>query len=226
MTKRVPISAFLIALVGIISGTIYYLGKPAAPAESTGTLVEAQVSAQATSLPRSAEGELKTVTKAPRIAKGRLEPEASSMEEFSSNPKRSPEEKLVIKISADRDLSDEEKVKQLLGLIPTLPPDAQTLAMENATSLIPDGEYLKHREHLLRLANTPEMRVAVMDDSLTRGEEIRLPNLLELMRSSKSDEEKQEIREIFEAYLDHDYGPNPVSWEAPLRQWVAENTDS
>jgi hypothetical protein len=46
------------------------------------------------------------------------------------------------------------------------------------------------------------------------------------MRSSKSDEEKQEIREIFEAYLDHDYGPNPVSWEAPLRQWVAENTDS
>jgi hypothetical protein len=98
--------------------------------------------------------------------------------------------------------------------------------MENATSLIPDSDYLKHRSNLLKLATTPEMRVAVMDDSLTRGEELRLPNLLELMRTSTSEEEKQEIREIFEAYLDKDYGPNPAHWESPLRQWIAENTDS
>jgi hypothetical protein len=70
------------------------------------------------------------------------------------------------------------------------------------------------------------MRVAVMDDSLTRGEELRLPNLLEMMRNSTSDEEKQEIREILEAYLDQDYGPQPGAWEAPLRKWVAENTDN
>jgi len=114
-------------------------------------------------------------------------------------------------------------VQQLLALLPSLPPDAQTLAMENATALIPDTDYLNYRNHLIQLAKTPDLREAVMNDSLTRGEELRLPNLLELMRTSQSEDEKLEIRGILEAYLDKDYGPQPAQWEAPLRQWIAEN---
>lgn len=223
MTKRVPVSALFVGLAVIIAVTIYYLGAPVP--ESAPVAAEPAKPAPAEAK-LGTEGEMKTVSKPPRIAAGRFAPEAKSMEEFSSNPKRDPSETLVIKTFAERGVSDEEKVKRLLGLIPTLPPDAQVLAMENATSLIPDEDYLKHRGNLLQLATTPEMRVAVMDDSLTRGEELRLPNLLELMRTSNSEEEKQEIREIFEAYLDKDYGPNPAQWEAPLRQWIAENTDS
>lgn len=224
MTKRIPISAFLAGLVVVIAASIYYLSSSGSAPEN----VPVAINSPATPAPAGVgkEGQLKTVNKPPVLKAGRFAQEAESMEEFSSNPKRDPEEKLVIQIFAERGVSDEEKVKRLLGLIPTLPPDAQVLAMENATSLIPDTDYLKHRDHLLQLATTPEMRVAVMDDSLTRGEELRLPNLLELMRTSKSEEEKLEIREIFEAYLDKDYGPNPANWEAPLRQWVAENSDS
>lgn len=224
MTKRIPISAVLAGLLVLIAVTIYYLGSSAGTPE--GIPVAAQAPATPAPVGNGKDGQLKTVNTPPVLKAGRFASEAKSMEEFSSNPKRDPSEKMVIQIFADREASDEEKVKRLLGLIPTLPPDAQVLAMENATSLIPDTDYLKHRDHLMQLATTPEMRVAVMDDSLTRGEELRLPNLLELMRTSKSEEEKLEIREIFEAYLDKDYGPNPANWEAPLRQWVAENTDS
>jgi hypothetical protein len=47
-----------------------------------------------------------------------------------------------------------------------------------------------------------------------------------MMRTSTSEEEKKEIRDIFEAYLDKDYGPEPRAWERPLQSWVAENSDS
>ena len=167
---------------------------------------------------------METVTTPPKTFQGRLSPEAESIEEFSSNPKRDPEEQQILDLAGDHKIPDREKVRQMLAMIPKLQADAQTLAMEHATALIPDEEYLNYRGHLLQLAKTSEMRTAVMHDSLTRGEEIRLPNLLEMMRTSTSEEEKREIREIFEAYLDKDYGPNPAQWEAPLRQWVAANT--
>lgn len=210
----------LVALAFLIGGSLYYLtlpvpsDKPAVP--QTATKAD----------PAASLGKMETVMTPPKTFKGREGKDDFSPEKYSSNPQRDPAETLVIKIAAERGVSDEEKVKRLLGMIPTLPPDAQTLAMEHATALIPDENYLNYRSHLLQLAKTPDMRVAVMDDSLTRGEELRLPNLLELMKISDSEEEKLEIREIFEAYLDKDYGPNPAHWEAPLRQWVAENSES
>lgn len=168
---------------------------------------------------------MEAVMTPPQTFKGRLSPEAEEIEQFSSNPKRAPEEQRILDLVAQRGVSDAMKVEQLLSMIPTLPPDAQTLAMENATALIPDEAYLGHRNRLLQLAKSDEMREAVMNDSLTRGEAIRLPNLLEMMRTSVSEDERREIREIFEAYLDKDYGPDPAKWEAPLHAWVAENSE-
>jgi hypothetical protein len=210
----------LAALSISIIGSIYYLSIPTA--STTAPAVPAAVTAKPD---QSKEGSMQTVMTPPKTFNGRRSPEAASAEEYSSNPKRDPSEQLVLDISAQRGITDEAKVQRLLGMIPTLPPDAQTLAMENAAALIPDKDYLKQRNRLFQLANTPEMREAVMDDSLSRGEEIRLPNLLEMMRTSTSQDEKQEIREILEAYLDQDYGPHPAQWEAPLRRWVAENSN-
>lgn len=219
MRKRILVFAPFIALLLLIVGVLFYLQSPAeTPALAQNT--------QATPAVAGKEGSLRTVTTPPKLFNGKLSPEASSNEDFSSNPKRDPEEQQVLEIAAKRGVPDEAKVEQLLAMIPSLPPDAQTLAMENATSLIPDKDYPSYRDRLLELAATPDLRVAVMDDSLTRGEELRLPNLLEIMRTSQSEEEKKEIREIFEAYLDKDYGSDPKAWEAPLKSWVAENSDS
>jgi hypothetical protein len=222
--KKLPLfTAFLTVVIALVGGVVYYLNAPA-----SGLSAPAPVSEKADLLPASnaasKEGAMEVVMTPPKTFNGLLSPEASSPEEFSSNPKRDPSEQGVLDLVAVKGLTDHAKVERLLAMIPTLPPDAQTLAMENATTLIPDAEYLNRRNQLLQLARSPEMRVAVMNDSLTRGEEIRLPNLLEMMRTSTSEAEKQEIREIFEAYLDKDYGPHPAQWEGPLRKWVAENT--
>jgi hypothetical protein len=220
MNSRVRLGA-LVALVLLTGGSIVYLSLPTpgreanAPDQSKGAEDFA-----------AKQGKIEAVMTPPKTFKGREGKGEFSPENYSSNPPRDPSEKLVLKIAGERGVPDEEKVKRLLAMIPTLPPDAQTVAMENAAALIPDTDYLNYRSQLLQLAKTPDMREVVMDDSLTRGEELRLPNLLELMRTSTNEEEKLEIREIFEAYLDKDYGPNPAHWEAPLRQWVAENSES
>ena len=219
MQKRILATGLFVSPLLLIAGVIIYLQMPS----NTAAPVEI---AKASPPVASKEGSLRTVTTPPKLFNGKLSQEASSVDDFSSNPKRDPEEQQVLDLAAERGVPDQVKAEQLLAMIPNLPPDAQTLAMENATALIPDKDYLSYRDRLLKLASTPDLREAVMDDSLTRGEDLRLPNLLELMRTSTSDEEKKEIREILEAYLDKDYGPEPKAWEAPLQMWVAENGDS
>ena len=219
---RLLVGCVLIAFTAFLVGVIYYLSIPtAAPVPVPVAISEPSPAHE----PHAGiEGQMETVMTPPKTFNGRFSPESDSPDDFSSNPKRDPAEQQVIDLAGDRNLSDRAKVDRLLTMIPNLPDDAQTLAMENATALIPDADYSNYRQRILQLAKSPEMREAVMDDSLTRGEELRLPNLLELMRSSTSEAEKQEIREIFEAYLDKDYGPHPSQWEIPLSKWVAENS--
>src|SRR5688572_10923488 len=102
MTKRVPLSALLVGLVVVIAATIYYLGTAATTPESLPAAADGAAKPAAAESKNGKEGELKTVNTPPRIAAGRFAPEAKSMEEFSSNPKRDPSEKLVIKISSER----------------------------------------------------------------------------------------------------------------------------
>lgn len=213
MKSRSFLAIVIVACIALLAASVFYLGFGPSSAPTAAVPLKRSI--------ESTEGEMKTVLTPPKTFGGQARVDPA---DFSSNPKREPEEQRVLDIAAERTLPDEAKVDRLLTLIPSLPPDAQTLAMENAAALIEDQSYLKYRTRLLRLATTKEMRETVMNDSLTRGEELRLPNLLEMMRTSADDAEKKEIREIFEAYLDKDYGPNPALWEAPVRKWVAENT--
>ncbi|MDB6155116.1 MAG: hypothetical protein JWL90_3569 [Chthoniobacteraceae bacterium] len=226
MRNRLSIGALSVAVIGLILGVVYYLNLPGPlPPPIALATSEPVKPAEIQPAKDAAQGVMETVTTPPKTFGGQLSPDATSMEEFSSNPKRDPAEQGVLDLAAERGVSDQVKVQRLLAMIPNLPPDAQTLAMENATALIPDTNYLTYRGQLLQLAKSPEMRETVMNDSLTRGEDLRLPNLLEMLRTSTDEAEKKEIREIFEAYLDKDYGPQPSQWEAPLRKWVAENAD-
>ncbi len=221
-TRRLK-TAVIVSLVGCLAGVAYYFAISASQKVPQAVAVTEQ---PVPAVPLAgAEGKMEAVTTPPKTFGGRNSPDAESMEEFSSNPKRDAAEQQVLDIAAERGVSDRKKVERLLGMIPTLPPDAQTLAMENATALIPDADYLGYRNRLLQIAKSPDMRETVMNDSLTRGEDLRLPNLLEMMRTSTSDEERKEIRGILEAYLDKDYGPQPAQWEGPLRKWVAENVE-
>jgi hypothetical protein len=223
--KQRPLLLSLVAVIALVAGVIYYLNQPVVP-PAVVAAAPAAPAEPAPNLDAAKNGTMETVTTPPKKFNGWTPDFDRPLSDFSSNPKRDPEEQQILDLAIDKSLTDRAKVEKMLGMIPSLPPDAQTLAMENATTLIPDGEYLSYRGRLLTLAKTPDMRTAVMNDSLTRGEEIRLPNLLEMMRTSSDEAEKLEIREILEAYLDKDYGPSPAQWEAPLRKWVQENTDN
>jgi len=149
--------------------------------------------------------------------------DADSIQDFSSNPARSSDENRVIAVVA-KTIPDKQKADELLALAVTVQDeDAKELAIEHAAKNISDTEYLNYRDRLFQLAQNAEIRELVLDDALTRGEEYRLPTLVDMLGSTLSEKENTEIREILEAYLDKDYGPSPSAWKAPVDAWVKEN---
>jgi hypothetical protein len=146
------------------------------------------------------------------------------LEAYSSNPPRQIHEQRVIQTATARDLSAGVKVQQLLAMLPTLPDDGKVLAMEHAAKLIPDQDYLKFRDRLLTLSDTPELRQTVLLDVLTRDDEIRMPSLVELMRHRPASEQT-EIKEILEAFIEKDFGDDTKQWELAVRAYLVENAE-
>jgi len=169
-----------------------------------------------TSIVRAAEAE------SPQ--KPRAVPPEVNPADYTTAPKPHTEEGRLVKIWADRQLSDSEKVERFLALFHELPDHGKKIAMDYATQLIKDDDYLRQRPRLLRMANTDELREVVMLDMLTRDDGIKMPSLVELMKTP-SQITKSEAREILEAFLEKDYGDDPNQWDGPVRQWVAENQD-
>jgi hypothetical protein len=144
--------------------------------------------------------------------------------DYTTAPKPGTMEAKLVGTFADRQLSDEEKVERLLGMIPQLLENRKSTAMDYATQLIKDEDYVRLRPRLLRLADTDELREVVMLDMLTRDDGIKMLSLVELLKTP-SKTTKADAREILEAFLEKDYGDDPNKWDAPVRQWIAENQD-
>jgi hypothetical protein len=145
-------------------------------------------------------------------------------EDYTTRPKANTVEGRLLKIWADRQLPDPEKVERLLGAMSGLDDAGKKLALDYATQLITDDDYVRQRPRLLRVAASDELREVVMLDMLTRDDGIKMSSLVELMKTP-SPTTRSEAREILEAFLDKDYGDDPQNWDAPVQQWVAENQD-
>jgi hypothetical protein len=144
-------------------------------------------------------------------------------EKYSAGPKQTWEKELIA-LSTRLDVSDQVKIGQLLAKISSLPPDGKVLAMEYATKLIPDEQYVQYRPMLFGLVSSPELRETVLLDALTRGESVRMPTLVEMLRQP-SHPSQDEVREILVAYLDADYGKDVNGWDAAVKKFLAENPD-
>jgi hypothetical protein len=144
--------------------------------------------------------------------------------DYTTAPKPGTLEAKLVGTFADRQLSDEEKVERFLGMIPQLSEKGKSTAMDYTTQLIKDEDYVRLRPRLLRLADTDELREVVMLDMLTRDDGIKMLSLVELLKTP-SKTTKADAREILEAFLEKDYGDDPTKWDAPVRQWIAENQD-
>ena len=117
----------------LIVGAIIYLQTPL---KNTAGVEVAEVTSSVT----GKEGSLKTVTTPPKLFNGKLSPEASSMEAFSSNPKRDPEEQQVLDIAAERGVPDHAKVERLLAMLPT--ERARTIQEESISYTVPGDEWM------------------------------------------------------------------------------------
>jgi hypothetical protein len=159
---------------------------------------------------------------AKEIAKKGYVPPKIDPADYTTAPRAGTDEARLVKIFADRQLPDAEKVERLLAQVPQLPTREKSIAMDYATQLIEDEDYVRMRPRLLRLADTDALREVVMLDMLTRDDGIKMPSLVELMKTP-SETTRNEAREILEAYLEQDYGTDPQQWDAPVRQWVAAN---
>lgn len=144
--------------------------------------------------------------------------------DYSSNPPMEDWEKTILKLAGDLDVTDSAKVQQLLAMMPRLPHEGKILALEHATRIIPDSDYVRLRPILLSHAATPELRETVLHDVLTRADSVRMPSLVELLRHP-SYAEKTQVAEILSAYLDQDYGVDATKWEVAVKQWVVANPD-
>jgi hypothetical protein len=121
------------------------------------------------------------------------------------------------------DLTLPQKIEALLAAAPAFSLDDRLATLQVAMELIPDEDHPKYRLRLLRSAGTPELRDLIAHDALSRGEEIGLPVLLDILRLADGDDERRDIRDLLEAYLAHDYGANADAWEQPVKSWLAEH---
>lgn len=129
----------------------------------------------------------------------------------------------IQQLAEQSDLSIPQKIEALITAAPAFSLDDRLAALQVAMELIPDEDHPKYRLRLLRSAGTPELRDLIAHDALSRGEEIGLPVLLDILRLAPGDEERRDIRDLLEAYLEHDYGADADAWEQPVKSWLAEH---
>jgi hypothetical protein len=209
-----------VATLAIICAAVYYLSFQGDAPEATASAGNATVDGTG----GSADVRSSIVRKDDTPEKKGNTPPSFDPAEFTTAPKPHTEEGKLVKLFTDRKMPDAEKVERLLALVSELSGKGKMIAMDYATQLIADEDYVRQRPRLLRLANNDELREVVMLDMLTRDDGIKMPSLVELL-SVPSETTRSEAREILAAFLEQDYGDDPRKWHEPLMKWLAENEE-
>ena len=215
MNQR-KLAHLLAASATVIAAALFYLNFSSDSSSSSAGTDSASGgpnSVSGSSLVRPDKAENKTPAYVPQVI---------NPEDFTTAPKAHTVQGQLLKVWADRQLPDSEKVERFLQMFPGLPEDGKKIALDYATQLITDDDYPRQRPRLIRMAHSDELREVVMLDMLTRDDSIKMLSLVELMKTP-SQVTRGEAREILEAFLERDYGDDPTQWDAPVRQWIAEN---
>jgi hypothetical protein len=209
-----------VATIAIICAAVYYLSFQGDLPEAAASAGNATVDGAS----GSADVRSSIVRKDDTLEKKGNTPPGFDPAEFTTAPKPNTEEGRLVKLFTDRNIPDAEKVERLLAMVSELSGKGKHTAMDYATQLITDEDYVRQRPRLLRLATTDELREVVMLDMLTRDDGIKMPSLVELL-SVPSETTRSEAREILAAFLEQDYGDDPRKWHEPLMKWLAENEE-
>jgi hypothetical protein len=210
-----------VATLAIICAAVYYLTFQG---DSMEDAARSSAGTDGAGSGSSADVRSSIVRKDDTLEKKGNTPPSFDPAEFTTAPKPNTEEGRLVKLFTDRNIPDAEKVERLLAMVSELSGKGKHTAMDYATQLITDEDYVRQRPRLLRLATTDELREVVMLDMLTRDDGIKMPSLVELL-SVPSQTTRSEAREILAAFLEQDYGDDPRKWHEPLMKWLAENEE-
>lgn len=136
----------------------------------------------------------------------------------------SPGEEKIDQILSNSNLTNEQTVQLLIGLLPTLGGDEQSEAAQHISNLLEDKDYAK----VLPFVKNPSLSEEVLDvfvtDLMNREDEVKLPVLLEIakIQNHPHHEEAQTDLQIF---LDEDFGTDWAKWETAMRTYLKKQAE-
>jgi hypothetical protein len=120
--------------------------------------------------------------------------------------------------------TDAEISRKLLEMYPTLPPDGQAEAAPHLAALTPNEDHRSVANILTNAATPGEVADILLTDLLDRPDSIRLPLLLEIMRTPDNPV-AADARDMLEALMGEDYGDDWELWAKKISEWQASHPE-
>ena len=125
-------------------------------------------------------------------------------------------------LTADGDTS--LKAKQMLEMFPHLPEAGQVEVSKHLSNLVPNDDYAP----LARILADPQVPAEALDtlmaDVLNRPNSLKLPALLEVVRTP-GHPKSTNAKEVLGFLLEADYGDDWDKWQEKVGAWLKENPD-
>jgi len=217
-------AAFLLAAILLV-----FLGHPGAEKSPTGNTPSTAADGP---VKESQDPNRKLRETGGGFADGFVEPSDAITAVWPSGPTpiaETPEEPMQpweISISKLLDSDDEnDKVAaDLAALIPTMPLEGQTEAVQHMVNLLEDDKYVLASNMLLNPSLHPDLRAVILADVLDRPNSVKLPVLLAVMAVPGHPSRTEAQRSLAEA-LGSDFGSDPALWSAPVQSLLAREAE-
>ena len=141
----------------------------------------------------------------------------------TAQPQLTPEQRIDELLLAD-DLSEADKARRLLEMLPGLPEALQEEAAQHMCNLMPDDAYGQLGPLLTNGVAPEPLLDVVMTDLLSRPNTLKLPMLLQMARNAEHPR-RDESKSVLEIYLEHDFGSDWAAWERLMQVYLKENPE-
>jgi uncharacterized protein YdbL (DUF1318 family) len=146
--------------------------------------------------------------------------ESSPGEEMLAEVPMQPWEEAINRI-LESDKENQQVATQLLGLLPTLPPDGQVEAVQHMVNLTDDESYQNAAAMLLNPATAENVAEVIYSDVLNRPNTVKLPVMVSILRTP-GHRLRDETLSTLQIFLGEDLGDNPEAWNAAVQNYLAK----
>jgi len=117
-----------------------------------------------------------------------------------------------------------ERSRQLLEVFPNLPQDAQVVAVEQLSNLLPNQEYAALAQYLTNITIAEPVLDVIMAGLLNRPDTLKLPYLVQVARDERNPK-AAEAKGILQALLDENFGDDWARWQTEVDQFLKQYSD-